>query len=90
MKTLSQMTREHTGTIKLKSPGGATNSLNKALFGVGPLTIIFNYVWGDIYRIGQVIFMCCFFANSCFVLNVCKVVMFRVLWLCIFEFGIKF
>ena len=39
-QTLSQMTREHTGTIKLKSPGGATISLNKALFGVGPLTII--------------------------------------------------
>ena len=31
-----------------------------------------------------------FLANSCFVLNVCKVVIFRVLWLCIFEFGIKF
>ena len=29
-------------------------------------------------------------ANSCFVLNVCKVVIFLVLWLCIFEFGIKF
>ena len=51
---------------------------------------IFNYVWGVIYRIGQVKFKWCFFANSCFVLNVCKVVMFRVLWLCIFEFGIKF
>ena len=32
-------------------------------------------------------FLC---ANSCFVLNLCKVVMFRVLGLCIFEFGIKF
>ena len=50
---------------------------------------IFNYAWGVIYRIGQVVFKS-FFANSCFVLNVCKVLMFRVLWLCIFEFGIKF
>ena len=33
------MTREDTGTIKLKSPGGTTNSLNNALFGVGPPTI---------------------------------------------------
>ena len=41
----SQMTREHTGTIKLKSPGGgATNSLNKALFGVGPLTILVSAI----------------------------------------------
>ena len=31
-----------------------------------------------------------FCANSCFVLNVCNVVMFRVLWLWIFELGIKF
>ena len=31
-----------------------------------------------------------FFANSCFVLSVCNVVIFRVLWLRIFEFGIKF
>ena len=30
-------------------------------------------MWGVIYRIGQVIFKY-FFANSCFVLNVCKVV----------------
>ena len=52
--------------------------------------LIFNYVWGVIYRIGQVIFKCFFGANSCFVLNVCKVVNFRVLWLCIFEFGKKF
>ena len=36
---------------------------------------IFNYVWGVIYRIGQVIFKCFFVANSCFVLNVCKVVL---------------
>ena len=50
---------------------------------------IFNYVWGIIYRIGQVVFKS-FFANSCFVLNVdlCKVLIFRVLWLCIFEFEI--
>ena len=32
------MTWEHTGIIKLKTPGGATNSLNNALFGVGQLT----------------------------------------------------
>ena len=51
---------------------------------------IFNYVWGFIYHIGQVIFKVFFVANSCFVLHVCKVVMFRVLWLCIFEFWIKF
>ena len=34
-----------------------------------------------------------FVAKSCFVLNVCKVEIFLVLWLyfvCIFEFGIKF
>ena len=47
---------------------------------------IFNYVWCVIYRI----FKCFFVANSCFVLNVCKVVIFRVLWLGIFEFGITF
>ena len=35
VKTLSYMTWEHTGTIKLKSPGGCNQ---KALFGVGPLT----------------------------------------------------
>ena len=51
---------------------------------------IFNYVWGVIYRIGHVIFKSFFFANSCFALNVCNVVILRVLWLCIFEFGIKF
>ena len=50
---------------------------------------IFNYMWGIIYRIGQFVFKF-FFANSCFVLNVCKVLIFRVLWLCIFEFEIKF
>ena len=50
---------------------------------------IFNYMWGVIYRIGQVIFKS-FFATSCFVLNVCKVAILRVLWLCIFEFGLKF
>ena len=49
---------------------------------------IFNYVWGVIYRIGQVIFKCFFVANSCFVLNVRYT--FRLLWLCIFEFLIKF
>ena len=38
----------------------------------------------------QVIFKRFLFAYSCFVLNVCKVVIFRVLWLCIFEYGIKF
>ena len=51
---------------------------------------VFNYVWGVIYRAGQVIFKWFFVANSCFVLNVCIVVIFRVMWLCIFEFGIKF
>ena len=30
-----------------------------------------------------------FVAHSCLALNVCKVVIFRVLRLCIFEFGIK-
>ena len=29
VKTLSQMTREHTGTIKLNSPGGGCNQLLK-------------------------------------------------------------
>ena len=33
-------------------------------------------MWGVIYLIGHVIFKCFFFANSCFVLNVCKVVIF--------------
>ena len=52
---------------------------------------IFNYniMWGIIYRIGQFVFKSFFYANSCFVLNVCKVLIFRVLWLCIFEFEIN-
>ena len=37
-----------------------------------------NYLWGVIYSMGNVIFKN-FFANSCLVLNVCKVLIFRVL-----------
>ena len=55
------------------------------MFSYGPygpeIKHYYYYYYYYYYRIGQVIFKWFFFAKSCFVLNVCKVVIFLVLWI---------
>ena len=60
VKTLSQMTREHTGTIKLKSPGGCNEN---AQFWFGPT----DYCITPIFRVEEIFAI---FANWDFARNI--------------------